>query len=130
MDGSTTQTEPLHQYATVAPASQPLPPVQPVYQQYPVTTPLAQPVVANALSAGLLGLIVVGTGTMGVNLHRVQDGEMSMSEALSNSLTRGAAGGAAAAGATAAAATLTSGGLVGLAVTLVAGTGISYMLSK
>ncbi len=107
------QTAPLHQYA---------PNVQSTGQSTLTSTPI--------ISAGIFGLVVAGTGAMGSNLHKVQSGDMSMGEALGNSLARGAAGGAAAAGATAAATSLTSGGLFGLAVTLAAATGISYVLSK
>ena len=67
---------------------------------------------------------------MGGNLHKVNDGDMTMSKAFNNSLARGAAGGIAAATATAAATTLTSGGIAGLAVTLAAATGVSYLLTK
>jgi hypothetical protein len=127
------QTEPLHQYAdTAQPAQQTVPTYT---QQLPTTYPTSPlPVASNAtsqaLSVGVLGLIVVGTGTLGANLHRVQDGDMSMSEAVTNSLAKGAAGGVAAAGATAASTSFTTGGALGLAVTVAVGTGISYLLNK
>ncbi len=116
----TTTADPMHQYA-VYPQQVPM---QPPQQQ------LVNPVASQALSVGVLGLIVVSTGTMGANLRKVEEGEMSMGEAVSNSLAKGAAGGIAAATATAASATLTSGGLAGLAVTLATATGVSYLLSK
>jgi len=120
------QTEPLHQYAdTVQPTQQTVP------TGYPTSPlPVASNVTSQALSVGVLGLIVVGTGTLGANLHRVQDGDMSMSEAVTNSLAKGAAGGVAAAGATAASTSFTTGGALGLAVTVAVGTGISYLLNK
>lgn len=144
MDAHTAHTEPLHQYANVASPAQQTAPMynqqpfaqNPQYvQQTPVAysanaTPVTNTVVSQAISAGTFGLIVVGAGTMGANLHRVQDGEMSMGDAVANSLAKGAAGGVAAAGATAAATSFTSGGALGLAVTLAVGTGISYLLSK
>jgi len=112
------QTDPLHQYAV---------PVQQQPVNYPVQTDVStSPVIA----AGIFGLIVAGTGTMGANLHKVNDGKMTMGEAMGNSLVKGAAGGVAAASATAASATFTSGGIAGLAVTLAAATGVSYLLSK
>ncbi len=86
--------------------------------------------VSPVVSAGIFGFIVAGTGAMGYNLHRVQDGEMNMTKAVAGSVLKGAAGGTAAAGATAAAASLTTGGTAGLLVTLAAATGISYLLSK
>ncbi|PHR27238.1 MAG: hypothetical protein COA36_09630 [Desulfotalea sp.] len=134
MYSANTQTDPLHQYANVVPPSQPV--AAPMYnQQYPATYPINTPVVASnvtsqAYAAGVLGLIVVSTGTLGANLHRVQDGDMSMTDAVANSLAKGAAGGVAAAGATAVAASFTAGGALGLAVTLAVGTGVSYLLNK
>jgi len=110
-------TEPLHQYANI-------PNFMPTH---PSNTSVTIP---SALAAGLFGLIVVGTGSMGANLHKVNDGDMTMSKALNNSLIKGAAGGVAAAGATAASATLTSGGIAGLTVLLATATGISYLLTK
>lgn len=119
------QTEPLHQYADTA---QPTQQTVPTYPTSPL--PVASNATSQALSVGVLGLIVVGTGTLGANLHRVQDGDMSMSEAVTNSLAKGAAGGVAAAGATAASTSFTTGGALGLAVTVAVGTGISYLLNK
>lgn len=91
------------------------------------TTPLQT---SQVLAAGLFGLVVVGTGTLGANLHKVSDGDMTMGEAVSESLSKGAVGGMATAAATAASTSLTSGGLLGLAVTVAAATGVSYLLSK
>ncbi|PIE65361.1 MAG: hypothetical protein CSA26_03290 [Desulfobacterales bacterium] len=108
------QTEPLHQYMTVPSVS-------------PVTSSYISP---EVVSAGMMGLIVVGTGTMGANLHKVQEGKMTIGEAATDSLVKGAAGGVAAASATAASTTLTGGGLMGLGVTLAVATGVSYLLSR
>lgn len=117
------QTTPLHQYSTVQ--------VHPV-QAYPVTvkSETPSPTVSKTVSAGLFGFIVVSTGTMGANLVKVSDGEMTMTQAAGDSLTKGAMGGTAAACATAASSTLTNGGVAGLAVTLAAATGVSYMLNR
>lgn len=114
---------PLHQYATT-----------PVYPQQVVQTPV-YPVQQSALteqvmSAGVFGLIVVATGTMGANLHKVQGGDMTLTQSVNNSLVNGVKGGVAAASATAASKTLTAGGVLGLAVTLAAATGVSYLLNK
>lgn len=86
--------------------------------------------VSPIVSAGIFGMIVVSTGAMGSNLHKVENDEMSMSDAVKDSLVKGAAGGVVAAGGTAAATALTSGGFLGLGVSLAAATGISYLLSK
>ena len=122
------QTTPLHQYAT--------PTAQVVYTQpQPVaTTPVkyttpASTVASKAASAGMFGFIVVGTGTMGANLHKVSSGEMTLGQAVGNSVVNGVTGGVAAASATAATATLTNGGVAGLAVTLAAATGVSYLVN-
>ncbi len=114
------------------------------YRRYPVSAaeavswqagyvnrPAELPVgTSQLLSAGLFGMIVAGTGTMGANLHKVRQGDMSMGEALSESLVRGAAAGVATAAASAAASSLTRGGLFGLGVTLATATGISYLINK
>ncbi len=114
------QSEPLHQYTTAD---------YPFMQQpvYPVQQDLLGP---EVVAAGIMGVIVAGTGSLGSNLHRVEDGDMTMTEAATNSLVKGAAGGVAAAAATAAAKSLTNGGITGLAVTLATATGVSYLLSK
>ncbi len=124
----------VHQYAAAIPAGG-APPVQapaPYYPQYVASVPArtTTTITSEALAAGMFGLIVVATGTMGANLHKVQNGDMTMSQAVNNSLAKGAAGGVAAASATAASATLTSGGITGLAVTLAAATGVGYLLSN
>ena len=121
------QTMAQHQYnpTYLGTAAQPVPQAAQVMQ-----LPAAPVQTSQVLAAGLFGLVVVGTGTMGANLHKVSDGDMSMGEAVSQSLSRGAVGGIATAAATAASTSLTSGGLLGLAVTLATATGVSYLLSK
>ena len=118
MSTTVAQTDPLHQYAV---------PMQPQPVNYPVQATVKT---SEVLAAGIFGLIVAGTGTMGANLHKVNDGKMTMGEAMGNSLVKGAAGGIAAASATAASTTFTSGGVAGLAVTVAAATGVSYLLSN
>jgi len=126
------QTQPQYQYA----AAQQQPPPQapaPYYnlQQVPLyQNQVPAAAVSHALAAGIFGLIVVGSGAMGANLHRVNEGAMTTSEAVINSLAKGAVGGVAAATATAISSTVTAGGLTGLAVTVAAATGVSYLLSK
>lgn len=126
------QTQPNYQYATAQQQPPPQAPAPYYYQQslpfYQVNTSAVA--TSRALSAGIFGLIVVGTGAMGANLHRVNDGSMTTGEAIKNSFAKGAAGGVAAASATAISATMTAGGLAGLVVTLAAATGVSYLLSK
>ncbi len=108
------------------------PPAQapaPLYPQYLAQEPLATPL-TDAINAGAMGMVIVGTGTLGANLHKVNDNEMSVKEAVVDSVGKGAMGAVAAAGATYTASSLTAGGLFGLAVTIAAGTGISYLLNK
>ncbi|MBM9612832.1 hypothetical protein JWJ90_00870 [Desulfobulbus rhabdoformis] len=99
--------------------------VMPVHQ-----LPTAPVQSSQMLAAGLFGMVVVGTGTLGANLHKVNEGEMSMGDALGQSVSKGAVGGLATAAATAASSSLTSGGLFGLAVTVATATGVNYLLTK
>ncbi|HBT88768.1 hypothetical protein [Desulfobacter sp.] len=121
------QTTPLHQYSTVQ-----LHPVQTTYpvQTYPAKSAASAATLSKTASAGIFGFIVVSTGTMGFNLNKVSAGEMTMAQATGDSVVKGAIGGTAAACATAAATGLTNGGVAGLAVTLAAATGISYMINR
>lgn len=97
------------------------------YANQPVTL---LPSSSHIVSAGIFGMIVAGTGTLGANLHKVQAGEMGMGEALSQSLLHGAAAGAATAAASAAASSFTKGGLLGLGAMLATATGVSYLINK
>jgi hypothetical protein len=127
------QTQPHFHYAAAQQQPPPQAPAPNYYQEQPVPFYQSQRssvITSRALSAGIFGLIIVGTGAMGANLHRVNDGAMTTGEAIKNSFAKGAAGGVAAASATAISATMTAGGLTGLAVTLAAATGVSYLLSK
>lgn len=85
---------------------------------------------SRTASAGVLGFVVVSTGTMGANLNKVTKGEMSLTQAAGDSLAKGAIGGTAAACASAASSSLTTGGVAGLAMTLAAATGASYLINR
>ncbi len=134
---ATTQTSPAAVQMMAPPAQAPAP----LYPQHLVQQPQSMaPVMPQpqnnvsplneAFTAGAMGMVIVGTGAMGANLHKVNSGEMELGEAFTDSLGKGAVGAVAAAGATYTASSLTTGGLLGLAVTVAAGTGISYLLSK
>ena len=123
------QTTPLHQYSTVQAAPVPMIPVQPAALPQKAAAPTSA-IASKAVSAGIFGLIVVSTGTMGANLNKVGAGEMTMGQAVGDSLAKGAVGGVAAASATAASEGLTDGGTAGLAVTLAAATGVSYLINR
>lgn len=121
-DAGQQPTTPIHQYAAVAPSMQ---------QSGAITSPYKpESLTEQVVSAAAFGAIVVATGTMGANLHKVQQGDMGLGQSVNNSLVNGLKGGIAAGSATAAAKTLTAGGAIGLAVTLVAATGVSYLLNK
>jgi hypothetical protein len=122
-DQGQSQVNPQHQYN---PAQQAAPSTAAFVPPPPAAVSLQT---SPLLAAGMFGMIVVATGTLGANLHKVGEGDMSLTEALSHSLYKGAAGGIAAAAATAASASLTRGGALGLAVTVAAATGVSYLLN-
>ncbi len=130
------QSSPAGAQMMAPPAQAPAPLYPQHLAQQPQNMPLAmqQPQSVSplneAFTAGTMGMVIVGTGAMGANLHKVNSGEMELGEAFTDSLGKGAVGAVAAAGATYTAASLTTGGLLGLAVTVAAGTGISYLLSK
>lgn len=151
MDNTSTAipTEQVPQYSTVQ--VNPVP-VYPVYQTMPAAqlpaeqlpaaqvekTPITSTAASvvksitesNIASAGVLGFIVVSTGTMGANLNKMTKGDMNLTQAAGDSLAKGAIGGTAAACATAASSSLTSGGVAGLAITLAAATGVSYLINR
>ena len=104
---------------------------------YPAVSPTAHvplPVKDESMSAivqaGIFGLIVGTTGAMGANLHSVQRGDISVNEALSNSMVKGGIAAVATATATAASRSLTQGGAAGLAVSIVTATSTAYLLNK
>ena len=113
--------------------------MDPKYQYYPQNhpatpvypTPVYKPSVASQVfQAGIFGMTVVATGTLGANLHHVADGNMTLGQAAGHAAASGLTGGVAAASATAATATLTNGGVAGVAVTLATATGVSYLINK
>lgn len=146
MDNTSTATQPptleasgQPQYSTVQ--VNPVP-VYPAYQtlpaaeaQTPTTTSQVSSIVSSitasrTASAGILGFIVVSTGTMGANLNKVTKGDMTLVQAAGDSVAKGAIGGTAAACATAASTSLVSDGVAGLAITLAAATGASYLINR
>ncbi len=135
------ETSYMNQPQAAVPANGVAQPVSavPVQANYAPAGPMAYPVqpvssssstVSRAMSAGIFGFVVVSTGVMGANLNKVTKGEMSVGQALGDSVVKGASGGVAAASAAAATNTLTSGGAVGLAVTLATATGVSYLINR
>jgi hypothetical protein len=80
------------------------------------------------LNTGMFGMVVGATVVLGANLHRVGDDGMTMGEALTDSLVKGAGAGVATAAAVAAARAAGGSGLVNLVVLLGTATGVSYLL--
>ena len=80
------------------------------------------------LNAGVVGLIVGGTSALAVNLHKVQDKQMTPMTAATDSLAKGAAAGVATATATAVTSSLTSGGFLSLALMVATSTGVAYVI--
>ena len=82
------------------------------------------------LNAGVVGLIVGGTSALAVNLHKVQDKQMTSMEAATDSLAKGAAAGVATATATAVASSITGGGFLSLALMVATATGVGYVINS
>lgn len=81
------------------------------------------------LNAGILGTIVGGSAALGMNLHKVRNNEMTMEQALSNSLAKGAGAGVATA-VGAAAASAVSGGVLSALVMAAAASSVIYLLGS
>lgn len=114
-DNNSATAVPLHQYVT---------------DNRPSLNNQSVQIASKPLVAGLFGLIVASTGTMGANLHKVKRDEMTLPEAAGDAVANGLIGGAATASATAVAGSLTNGGAAGLALTLAAATGASFLLHQ
>jgi len=94
---------------------------------YPVSTLSIRP--TAVLNTGIFGTVIGSTVAMGLNLHKVQSEEMSISEALTDSLAKGAGAGLAAATATAAAQAIGGGRVTNWAVMLATATGVGYAIN-
>lgn len=81
------------------------------------------------LKAGILGTIVGGSAALGVNLHKVRNDEMTVEQALSNSLAKGAGVGVATA-VGAAAASVVTGGILSAVVMAGAASSVIYMINS
>ncbi len=82
------------------------------------------------LNAGVVGAIVGGSSALAVNLHRVQEKEITAMEAFTDSLAKGAGAGVATATATAVASSLGSRGFMSLALMVATATGVGYILTS
>ncbi|OEU73000.1 MAG: hypothetical protein BA864_07115 [Desulfuromonadales bacterium C00003093] len=96
---------------------------------YPTRTAAPSLYPSAILATGLLGAVATGAAALAVDLHRVQDEQISMSQAVADSLLKGAGGGVAVAAATAAARSVGGGGLINLAVMVATATGVGFLLT-
>lgn len=99
---------------------------------YPVRTwaSSAYPMSSAVISAGLLGTVIGGSTAMALDLHRIQEGRMTLSQAFTDSLAKGAGVGVATAAATAVARAVGGGPVLSLAVIIATATGVGYVLNS
>jgi len=102
-------------------------PVKPTY--HPARTTAPSFYTSAVLTTGVIGAVAGGAAAMAVNLHRVQDNQMTMSQAAIDSLAKGAGAGVATAAGIALAGAVGGGGLATLLVMVGAATGVGYMLN-
>ncbi|MBN2232617.1 MAG: hypothetical protein JW781_07345 [Deltaproteobacteria bacterium] len=110
----------------------------PIRQYHYPSPPAAYPPAARSqtsytapsavLNTGMFGMVVGTTVALGANLHRVGDDGMTMGEAFTDSLVKGAGAGVATAAAVAAARAAGGSGFVNLVVLLGTATGVGYLL--
>ena len=111
---------PVHQAASYYPAT-------PTYHLARTTTPALYP--TAVLATGVIGAVAGSSAAMAVNLHRVQDNQMTMLQAGIDSLAKGAGAGVATAAGVAIAKAVGGGSLATLLVMLGTATGVGYMLN-
>jgi len=101
------------------------------YPVYPARTafPYPYPGTTALLSAGLLGTVIGGAAAMAVDLHKIQEGRMTLAQAFTDSLAKGAGVGVATAAATAVARAVGGGPVLSLAVIIATATGVGYVLN-
>lgn len=85
---------------------------------------------ARVLAAGGFGFVVGGSAALGVNLHKMRANQMTLNEALIDSLAKGAGTGVATAAATAAASAVGGSGILSFAVMAATATGVVYLLNS
>ncbi|MFH1114837.1 MAG: hypothetical protein V1792_13055 [Pseudomonadota bacterium] len=85
---------------------------------------------SRALAAGGTGFVVGGSAALGVNLHRVQANQMTLNEALIDTVVKGAGAGVATAAAAAAASAVGGTGMTRFALMFAAATGVIYLLNS
>ncbi len=111
----------------VYPAQTAFYPAKPTYHLARTTTPSLY--ASAVLATGVIGAVAGGTAALAVNLHRVQDKQISMPQAAIDSLAKGAGAGVATATGIAVARAVGGGSLATLLVMVGAATGVGYMLN-
>lgn len=97
---------------------------------YPHRTALGPIDATRALAAAGTGFVVGGSAALGVNLHKVRANQMTLNEALVDTVAKGAGAGVATAAATAAASAVGGTGFVKFAVMFATATGVIYLLNS
>ncbi len=109
-------------------------PSHPYYSYYPTYygtgTGLGPIDASRALAAAGTGFVVGASAALGVNLHRVKANQMTLNEALVDTVAKGAGAGVATAAASAAASAVGGSGLTKFAVMLATATGVIYVLNS
>jgi hypothetical protein len=85
--------------------------------------------VSAPVSMALVGAVIAGANALGQNMHRVKQGETSVSQALTRSLMHGAAASLAATTAAVLTANLTDSDVLHLAALAATTAGVSYLIS-
>lgn len=105
---------------------------------HPQSVPAAYPVYKTPsyvypnvlVTTGILGTVVGGTAVLATNLHKVQDNQMTMKQAVVDSLAKGAGAGVATAAAAAVASAVRGGAILSLALMVATATGVGYVLNS
>lgn len=97
---------------------------------YTPRTPAGAIDASRVLSAGGFGFVVGGSAALGVNLHKVRANQMTLNEALVDTVAKGAGAGVATAAATAAASAVGGTGIASFAVMAATATGVIYVLNS
>jgi len=97
---------------------------------YPAAVPSSYMAPNTYVSAGILGTVVGGSGALAVNLHKVEDNQMTMKEALLDSLAKGAGAGVATAAAAAVVSSVRLGSFGSFVLMVATATGVGYVLNS
>lgn len=97
---------------------------------YVTTVPSSYMAPNYYVSAGILGTVVGGSAALAANLHKVQGNEMTMKEAVVDSVAKGAGAGVATAAATAVVSSVRLGSFASFVLMVATATGVGYVLNS